>query len=228
MELMKENIDVPVNPLYRIECIIRLVKLYFFVKKRNKRVHVYFIHRDLIPKGSMNIKDIACALIFTKDISIDAKGIQTCVPGLILAKSNILEALDANTMRSTMTFSVLINGILSIIKGDHKNNTVKPDETEESDSDAAGHKVANEPWIAGFKRFPGHLLNMDIWSTGLSSRIRLALLCRGIKTVHDLVTEITSREEMCKLRGIGDVSVREIEDFLKRNGLSFGLFSKTE
>jgi DNA-directed RNA polymerase alpha subunit len=68
------------------------------------------------------------------------------------------------------------------------------------------------------------ILDTDIWDTGLSSRIRLALLCHGIKTVEDLVTEITSREEMYKLRGIGDVSVREVEDFLSRNGLSFGMF----
>jgi hypothetical protein len=66
------------------------------------------------------------------------------------------------------------------------------------------------------------ILDRGVRSMGLSIRAVNGLICGGLDTVRDIVS-LTSAKELLRIRDLGSVSIREIENFLSESGLSFGM-----
>jgi DNA-directed RNA polymerase alpha subunit len=66
------------------------------------------------------------------------------------------------------------------------------------------------------------ILSKRIASCGFKARIRNAFHRSGIRIVLDLVT-IPEERELYRISGLGEKSVREIMDFLKKNNLELGM-----
>ncbi|MDR1338580.1 MAG: hypothetical protein LBK58_00730 [Prevotellaceae bacterium] len=68
------------------------------------------------------------------------------------------------------------------------------------------------------------ILNKEIRFTTLSCRAINGLTGGGIETVRDIVS-LSDAKGLLKFRNLGFITIREVEDFISGNGLSFGMFN---
>ena len=68
---------------------------------------------------------------------------------------------------------------------------------------------------------PPALFYKKISNCGFSVRVTNSLTFGGIETVGDMITKFNSFQHMLDMSGLGRVSLREIEAFMKENHLVF-------
>ncbi len=135
----------------------------------------------------------------------------------------VARSLGQNASRQEFIFSRACEKLIRII--DDANGKLRDYEKlarELNDLKAAQHTMKEKMSLRD-KLSPEQkkILDMSVDATELSARVKSICSRNGIRSVADLV--VFTRSDLCKLRNCGETSAEEMESFLKKHKLFWGM-----